>query len=562
MPKSLAFPLLIAMFRLASPAQQAAMPPAAAPVEMGSVSGWVVNTATGKPVERAAVVMNPSGAAGGTILRAITGAGGRFAFSTVEPGNYVIGAVRAGFAVAAQPGLQSTGGRVNVTVASGAKVAELKLRLTPAAVISGRVTDEEGAPLPGVSVRLMHPVYVNGQRQLQRIEAINSISDDRGGFRIHDLLPGRYYLVATGGNNGAAFDRYFPAFFPGGTDPSTATLFDVKAGAQLHDKNLILLPARMTRIKGRVIDTTTSQPGAGARILLSPKGSAFNSVSTATGTANAQGEWEMSDIRPGPHTVGAELTRGQDRLVARISADIPPNGMDDIRLLLAPGAEFTGTVRLEGGQGEARFDPSRLRVQLAAQEYDAGVSNGSVTPQGDFTIRSVRPATYDASVTPLPETLYLKSVQVEKEETINTGIEVADSRSYRLEVTLGGDGAQLEGVVKDGEDKPVGGGTVLLAPADPAMRKMQRLYKTATTTHDGKYILKGIPPGSYHLYSFEEIDPGVWFEADFLPPYQGKAVSISLAPNGRSAADLKLLRLNPEANSGEGAAPQPGTVKK
>lgn len=556
MPRFLAFLFLTAVFPLASPAQPGAGQAQAKPGEAGAVSGWVVNTATEKPLERATVLLVPAGGAtgmlvmngvmisqtgGGTTLTAVTNAEGRFAFPTVEPGNYSIAAARAGFAVVADTALQSSGGRVNVTVTSGAKVTDLKLRLTPAAVISGRVTDEEGDPQPGVSVRLMHPVYAHGQRQLQRIEAINSVSNDRGEFRIHDLLPGRYVLVATGGNNGSAFDRYFPAFYPSGTDASAATLLDIKAGTQLHDMNLILLPAKMTRMRGRVIEAATNQPAANAGVQRSPRGSAFNSASTVRASTNAQGEWEFADLRPGPQALDADLSQGQERLVARIEVEVPPGGLDDVRLLLNPGAEFAGTVRVECAQGRPDFDPSKLRVVLTAQEYDAGVSNGAVTPQGAFTVRNVRPATYDASVTPLPDTLYLKSVQFERQEAINTGFEVAGPGSFHLDLALGGDAAQLEGTVKDSEGKPSSGVTVLLVPADPAQRKMQRLHKTATTTHEGKYILKGIPPGGYLVYSWAEVDPGIWFEADFLPRYEAKAVSVSLAANQRATTELKLL---------------------
>ena len=538
MTRSLALLLLTALVPLAS-----AQPPQPKPVEPGAVSGWVENTATGKPVERAIVALDLFGRLGPptSALLALTNAEGRFEFSTVEPGNYRIGAVRAGFSVVQDQNLQGPGGRVNILVASGAKVTGLKLRLTPEAVISGRVTDEDGDPQPGVSVRLMHPVYVNGQRQLQRIEPIVSTSDDRGQYRIYGLVPGRYTVVATGGNNGAAFDKYFPAFYPSGTDPSTATLFDIKPGTQLHDINLILLQAHMTRLRGRAIDAATDQPAGGAGILLSPRGTAFNGVSTAHASANAKGEWEISDVRPGPHTVGAELARGQDRLSARINVEIPPTGMDDLQLRLTPGAELAGTVSLDGEQGRSAFDPSKLRVVVQAREYDAGVSDGAVTAQGRFTIRSVRPAPYDVSVTPLPEALYLKSVLLEKEETINTGFEVAEARSYHLDVTLGGDGAEIEGTVKDAEDSPSSGVTVLLVPAGAALRKFGRLYKTAVTTHDGKYVLKGIPAGAYLLYAWDQVDPGIWFEPDFLPRYQVNAVSVSLEANGRTTTDLKLL---------------------
>jgi len=498
----------------------------------------VVNTATGKPVDRAAVLLVPSGT--GTNLTAITDAGGRFAFSAVVPGSYTIAAVRAGFAVLEAPGIQDPVGRVGIMVASGAKVTGLKLRLTPEAVISGRVTDTDGDPQPGVSVRLMHPVYVNGQRQLQRIESIIRITDDRGEYRIFGLVPGRYAVFLAGGNYGAAFDKYFPAFYPSGDDASAATLFDVKPGMQLHDINLVLLTAQMTKLRGHAIDAATDKPAEGASILIGPKGSAFNSVGLGA-TSNAKGEWQISDLRTGLYIIGAELSRGQERLSARVTLDLPPNGVDDLQLRLTPGAELAGTVRLEGEQGRGEFDPSKLRVVLQPREPGALTSNGAVAVKGAFTVRAVRPAPYDASVTPLPEALYLKSVELDEQETINTGFELAESRSYRLDVTLGGDGAEVEGTVKDSDDAPASGVTVLLVPADAALRKFGRLYKTATTAHDGKYVLKGIPPGAYLLYSWERVDPGIWFEPDFLPRYEKQAVSVSLEANGRTTTDLKLL---------------------
>ena len=221
--------------------------------------------------------------------------------------------------------------------------------------------------------------------------------------------------------------------------------------------------------------------------------------------------------------------------------ELPPTGLDNLRLAVSPGADVAGAVRLQGEQGKSEFNPAQLRVRLQSQEYDAGSSVGSLTPEGRFTFKTVRPAGYDAFLVSLPESLYLKSVQFEKQETINTGFEASEPRSYHLDLVVSGDGAQLEGTVADREGHPCAGATVLLVPADPALRKAQRLYKTATTAHDGKYAMKGIPPGSYRLYSWEEIEPGIWFEPDFLAPYEKKAAPISLEPNDRKTTDLKLF---------------------
>ena len=510
-----------------------------APAEAASVAGRVANTATGKPVERATVSLTRFGSATGSSLNTVTDAAGSFSFPTVEPGRYSIGAVRAGFAVAMETAGQGSGGRVNIALAPGAKVTGLKLRLTPEGVISGRVTDEEGEPLPGVSVRLMHPVYVNGQRQLQRIEAIIGVTNDRGEYRIFDLAPGRYYVVATGGNSGAAFDRAFPVFYPGVADGSAARMFEIKPGTELHDINLMLPPARLTRLRGRVVDAASGQPVGGAHITPAPKGSAFNSASSGSGaTSNAQGEWEIDGAWPGPYFISADVVRGRERLTARVSVDLPPAGLDDILLSVTPGAEVAGTLRLEGEQGRSEFNPAQMLVRLQAQDYDAGSSVSAVTPAGSFTFRTVRPGAYFASMA-LAESLYLKSVRFEKQETINTGFEVSEPKSYHLDLVASGDGAQLSGAVKDSEGAPSAGATVVLVPAGAALGRVERLYKTASTGHDGKYVLQGIPPGAYRLYCWEEVEPGIWFEPDFLKAYEGHAVEVSLAANDRKTADLK-----------------------
>jgi protocatechuate 3,4-dioxygenase beta subunit len=563
MPRLLiAVPLICAVLPVAAPFSVWAQP------ATGSVSGVVVNSATGKPLPRATVfligaqaqrssseaIFFGGGGLSGSMpvsvtarLQALTDSEGRFAFARVAPGAYTLSGTRAGFANIMDAVLQGSGGKVSVRVAPGETVNAVKLGLVPEAVISGRVTDDEGYPLSGVSVRLMHPVYANGQRQFQRIEAISSSTDDRGEYRIYSLLPGRYLVVATGGNNGSAFDRMFPAFYPSGIDPEKAALFDIKPGAQLSDINLVLQPARTPPIRGRVIDGTTNQPAAGAQVMFSPMGSAFNSASTTTALANAQGEWAVSDLRSGPRAIAARLSRGQDRLFARINVDVPPTGLDDVRLTLMPGAEVKGAVRLEAQPSGPQANAS-MRVVLQPEEYDAGTYSGQAAQDGGgFTIRNIQPARYYASVAPLPEWLYLKSVQLERREVIDSGFELAESGSYRIDVTLGGDGAELEGAVKDGEGNPCGGVTVLLAPADATLRKTERLFKTAVTTHDGKYALKGIRPGDYVLYSWPAVDPGIWFEPDFLPRYAAKGVAVSLAPNDRKTAGLKLIIVSEQA---------------
>jgi hypothetical protein len=76
---------------------------------------------------------------------------------------------------------------------------------------------------------------------------------------------------------------------------------------------------------------------------------------------------------------------------------------------------------------------------------------------------------------------------------------------------------------------------------DAALPSAQRLYRSARTAHNGRFDIKGIPPGRYLLYAWEEVEPGIWFEPEFLPPFTGSALRIALEPGQKVTADLKVM---------------------
>ena len=69
------------------------------------------------------------------------------------------------------------------------------LKLTPQSVITGRVLDEDGDPLPAAYVQIFTPQYENGYRTLRSLDATNV--DDTGRYRLSRIAPGHYYLRAS-----------------------------------------------------------------------------------------------------------------------------------------------------------------------------------------------------------------------------------------------------------------------------------------------------------------------------------------------------------------------------
>jgi hypothetical protein len=161
-----------------------------------------------------------------------------------------------------------------------------------------------------------------------------------------------------------------------------------------------------------------------------------------------------------------------------------------------------------------------------------------VDADGNFNLQHVHPSVYDVSVTKLPDSFYLKSVRLDNQEAIETGLELNGTGRHRLDLVVSGDAAQVVGIVIDSNEKPVGRATVLLVPA---MRSAQRLYRSTNLGQDGRFSLRGIPPGRYRLYAWEEVEEGAWFDPDFMARYENDGESISLDSKDRKTVGLKLI---------------------
>jgi hypothetical protein len=122
----------------------------------------------------------------------------------------------------------STGnpGRVNLTSSKEG----IRLNLSPLGAIAGKVTDQDGQPLRAVNVLARSVRIMGGMRQTNTDDT--AITDDRGIFRVWNLLPGKYYVEAAGRNGGAnlyagdsppqyhADQAFLPGYFGGGSFPS------------------------------------------------------------------------------------------------------------------------------------------------------------------------------------------------------------------------------------------------------------------------------------------------------------------------------------------------------
>jgi hypothetical protein len=160
----------------------------------GRIAGTVTAADTGRPLPGANVALNP---ATGQTRRATTDTLGQFAFDALEPGEYTLRATRAPYLEAIYGQVTPGSGRPGtpIVLAEGERRAELELALPPGGVITGVVIDQFSYPSARTRVRAYRYAYRNGVRALE--PAGTAETDDRGIYRIFDLEPGDYVVVAT-----------------------------------------------------------------------------------------------------------------------------------------------------------------------------------------------------------------------------------------------------------------------------------------------------------------------------------------------------------------------------
>jgi hypothetical protein len=89
---------------------------------------------------------------------------------------------------------------------------------------------------------------------------------------------------------------------------------------------------------------------------------------------------------------------------------------------------------------------------------------------------------------------------------------------------------------------PVSGVWVVLLPED-SNRNQKRLFQSVRSGAKGTFDFRGVAPGSYSLFSWDNVEEHEWDDPEFLKPFQNKAVSIHVTEGETKTADLTVIRM-------------------
>lgn len=223
-----------------------------------------------------------------------------------------------------------------------------QVRLSPLAVISGRVLDDSDRPMRGTGITLLSSTVQAGRRVLRTTRHVTT--DDQDEYRFWNVDPRRYYVKASGQGGGNLLsgtlsavrlplgDSFDPQYPDGGKTATSSSPLNVTAGMQVKfDFRLKLLPA--FEVRGRLTNTL---PGAAIDFTLLVNG---EEVRAAPDLYNAQtGAFVFQDVVSGSYVLRA-AQNGQAG-EARFAVD--GANIDRVEIAMAPFADTPVSIHFEG----------------------------------------------------------------------------------------------------------------------------------------------------------------------------------------------------------------------
>jgi len=194
---------LVVMLTLTSRISAQVIPTTGAPSgpRTAMLVGQVLDATTGAPVSEAIVRLtmpkyfeDPTTPKG----RVMADGEGRFFFTDLHPGEYFLHATKDGYAPGTYGQRRAQGQSLLLTLAEGERLTDVTLRMWKHGVIAGTVIDEAGEPVVGVAVRALVKDVVAGRPRygsLQTFAEPIATTDDRGMFRLSQLVPGTYVVL-------------------------------------------------------------------------------------------------------------------------------------------------------------------------------------------------------------------------------------------------------------------------------------------------------------------------------------------------------------------------------
>lgn len=554
------------------------MPAAPAVPPPGTVGGGRAGGPTATATTTMTVMMNgvpPQVNTGASAMTArprtaTTDAQGAFAFTGLpagsyrvmaSPGQYTAGYLAMSFGAKKPSGPTSNDPGQTIQLADGQAFEKATIALPRGAVITGRVTDENGDPLARVQVYTI--LYAPGNPRGMRTGGGDS-TDDLGQFRVYGLTPGEYAVVAEARPNTFVQPNappeteedkigFMTSFYPGTPDEAAAQRVVVRGGGETPGIEIRVVSGRLFRVSGMVTDSKGGVARVSGQLSRRMSGGIQSGFGFST---DEQGRFQMKNIPPGNYRLSVRQNqtgpRNPDGSPAEPGefASVPVivnSDLENLMVVTNAGVTITGQIVFEHGppvqQGNQPAQPIHVNAMVGDPMDNMGMGlpmpqAAVVTPELTFTMKGLMGEVLLRSSAPMH---YLKSVTVNGADITDTPREF--KAGGRVTITLSSRASTVEGNVTDAAGKPVTEGGIFLFSEDKASWRSNSIRtRRSGVDPNGHYRLTGLLPGRYFIVAVprERLNVGM-MDSSLFEELSKDATSIVVGDDEQRQVDLRLI---------------------
>jgi hypothetical protein len=514
-------------------AQTANIPQAEISRDGYNIAGTVVSKTDGHPLVRARVVIRDVKNQQ-NFTSMITSEDGKFQFSGLPAGKYSLEGAKHGFISANYE--QHDQFSTAIVTGAGLDTESLVLKLSPNAVITGKVLDEAGEPVRHATVVLY---YLNHQEGIDQIhESRRTQTNDLGTYEITPLTPGTYFLSVSAkpwyavhrysdSNNSESQGQADPAtaadrsldvaypltYYADVTDADSATPIPMRGGDRLQ-VDIHLNPVPALRL---IFHVSGDNNGFSFPQLEQPAFDGSSSVQIDNSRMVSPGIIEIAGIPAGRYNIRFQRTQSTTQI----------NGID----LSKDGEE------IDTSQGEA-LSNIKVSVQVPggitpSTRLTLALRSGSRIPaawrvvdsKGEAEFQQISPGRYEVLVWGPGKRYSIAHISAEGATVSGHTLTVTAGTSPSASLTLVTGSAEVQGTVKR-EGQPFAGAMVILVPKNPEGNR--DLFRRDQSDLDGTFVLFGVVPGSYTVLAIENGWDLDWSQPGVIAAYMRRARTIEV----------------------------------
>jgi hypothetical protein len=368
-------------------------------------------------------------------------------------------------------------------------------------------------------------------------------------------------------------EAHVPVYYPTTTEPQQARALDVRPGADIRGVDITAIRVVTRNIRGTMFNgVTRAFPGTGAQaqVRLLPTNPAQQAVGAPVNVET--GKFEINRIVPGNYILYTQMRpptptgTAPQVLWGSLPLEIRERDIDDVSIAAVAGVPLTGRVVLEDKSGNPPPSVGGMAIgirpdPLVSQQQPSQATQ--IAADGSFTFQPLPPAKYRVYVIPMlspnnpgllagmprmPEALmalqpYVKSVTVGGRDVLEAGVTFAPGADpLTMDVVLGTNAGAVEGRVLNDKNQPVNDAVVGVVPAAASARGFRMdMYKTTSTDAAGKFEIRGLPPGEYKIFAWEDVDKASIIDQDFIRLHENAGKIVPVGEGEKPTLDLTLI---------------------